>query len=102
MLRFIIYSLILLLLIRALSRFWRGVQIGMQGGQPRTRTTVPQRGVQMVRDPVCGTFVVPDRAIALTSGRTTVHFCSAACRDRYSAEAAERARRAHETSGRTA
>jgi len=102
MLRFLIYSLILFLVIRALSRFWRGVQAGMQGGQANSQTRVPQRGVQMVRDPVCGTFVVPDRSVALTSGRTTLHFCSIACRDRYAGETTHRARRTEETSGRTA
>jgi hypothetical protein len=102
MLRFLIYSLILFLLIRALARFWRGVQIGMQGSHAGSRTSVPQRGVQMVRDPVCGTFVVPERSIAVTSGRTTRHFCSAACRDRYAAETAQRARRAEQASGRSA
>jgi YHS domain-containing protein len=44
---------------------------------------VPQSGVQMVRDPVCGTFLLPDRALTLGDGRTQVFFCSDACRDKY-------------------
>ena len=40
-------------------------------------------GVQMVRDPVCGTFVLPDRAVTFVDGRTHLFFCSDACRDAY-------------------
>jgi len=36
-----------------------------------------------VRDPVCGTFVVPDRALMLSVGRQQLYFCSPACRDAY-------------------
>jgi uncharacterized protein len=64
--------------------FWRlldgiveGASRGSRGGQ------VPQRGMQMARDPVCGTFVVADRALSLTDGGTTVYFCSDACREKY-------------------
>jgi YHS domain-containing protein len=37
----------------------------------------------MVRDPVCGTFVLPERAVILSDGRTRVFFCSDVCRDTY-------------------
>ena len=40
----------------------------------------------MARDPVCGTYVVPDRAVAITDGRQKVFFCSAGCRDKYRAQ----------------
>jgi YHS domain-containing protein len=84
MIRIIVFTVLGMLLARALARFWRGVLEGISG-QPQARggASVPQRGVQMVRDPVCGTFVVPERAITLTAGRQILHFCSAACRDRY-------------------
>ena len=45
-------------------------------------------GVQMARDPVCGTFVVPDRATSITVGRDQIYFCSASCRDKYRAKTA--------------
>jgi YHS domain-containing protein len=38
----------------------------------------------MVRDPVCGTYVVRERALAASHGSHQVFFCSAGCRDRYS------------------
>jgi YHS domain-containing protein len=37
----------------------------------------------MVRDPVCGTFVLPERAVTLMDGRSRLFFCSEACRDKY-------------------
>jgi len=40
----------------------------------------------MVRDPVCGTFVLPDHALMVSDGRARVFFCSDACRDKYRAE----------------
>jgi len=89
MIRFVIYLALLILLTRALSRLWGGFMEGLTG-QPRPRSRVPQpsapqQGVQMVRDPVCGTFVVPDRALMLSVGRPQLYFCSPACRDKYRA-----------------
>jgi hypothetical protein len=66
--------------------FWRlvdGVLDGMRGGP-----APPARRVSMERDPVCGTFVVPERAITLTDGRQVLHFCSTRCRDAYRARIA--------------
>jgi len=89
MLRFIIYSLILTLLIRALLRLWAGIREGLEGAPPSKRGQAPLQGVQMVRDPVCGTFVVPARAIAgRGSSGDTIYFCSAKCRDQHAADAA--------------
>jgi YHS domain-containing protein len=81
MVRFAIYVLIVFLVTRALLRLWGGVREGLRG-QPAS-SGIPQRGVQMVRDPVCGTFVVRERALRLTAGGEDHFFCSAACRDKY-------------------
>jgi YHS domain-containing protein len=37
----------------------------------------------LVRDPVCGTFVVPSKAIVAGSGAQMRYFCSEACRRAY-------------------
>ena len=78
---------LLLILVAFLAHgFWRlvdGIIDGM-GGDERS----PARRVSMARDPVCGTFVVPDRAVTLTEGRQVLHFCSAQCRDAYRARSA--------------
>jgi uncharacterized protein len=64
--------------------FWRLLDGIVEGASRGARgSQVPQRGVQMVRDPVCGTFVVADRAVMLMDGGTEVYFCSDACRDKY-------------------
>jgi len=63
--------------------FWRLLDGIVEGASRGSGRQVPQRGVQMVRDPVCGTFVVADRAVTISDGRTRVYFCSDACRDKY-------------------
>ena len=81
---------LLLILFIIISRlFWRLVDSfieGMTGQSGRPR--VPDRGVPMARDPVCGTFVVPERAVTLVDGRARLFFCSEACRDKYRARTA--------------
>src|SRR2546423_2957712 len=60
--------------------FWRLLDGIVEGASRGSRgNQVPQRGVQMVRDPVCGTFVVADQAVRLADGRTQIYFCSNAC-----------------------
>jgi YHS domain-containing protein len=87
MLRVILISLLVVFLVRALWRVFEGVIEGVTGQRmsgPRT----PARSVQMVRDPVCGTFILPDRAVRLVEGGREVHFCSTGCRDKYRARTA--------------
>jgi YHS domain-containing protein len=90
---------LLLILFVVLGRtFWRVIDGLVEGITGRTRTDVPQQGVPqqgvpqqgvpMVRDPVCGTFVLPERAVSLSDGRTRLFFCSDACRDKYRARSA--------------
>ena len=81
MLRAVLEFILILLLARA---FWRLVGGILQGvtRQPRG-VREPGQAVPMVRDPVCGTFVLPERAVTVSDGRQRVHFCSTACRDKY-------------------
>ena len=81
MVRVALLIVLFFVLSRALWRLFDGVVEGITGRPPQTR--IPQRGVQMVRDPVCGTFVVPERAITIGEGRARVFFCSEACRDAF-------------------
>jgi len=75
-----------------LSRwFWRAVVMvvrNLAASPPADRGHAPQSGLSMVRDPVCGTFVLPDRAVTIVDGRQRVFFCSNACRDKYRARTA--------------
>jgi YHS domain-containing protein len=82
-------ALFLILAVLVARAFWRlldGIIEGVSGG--RRNAGAPERGVQMARDPVCGTFVVADHAITLVDGRARVYFCSDACRDKYRARTA--------------
>jgi YHS domain-containing protein len=87
MLRFILMSLALTLIVRAIGRLFESFMQGLRGDEPRA-ARVPRSGVQMARDPVCGTFVVPDQAPSIVDGRQRVYFCSTACRDKYRAQTA--------------
>ena len=87
MARALLFFVLFVFLARAISQLWRGLVQGIQG-PPQDRPSVPTRGVQMVRDPVCGTFVVPDRAVTLSVGRQQLYFCSPSCRDAYRARTA--------------
>lgn len=42
-------------------------------------------GGELKKDPVCGTFVSVDVSVTKRIDGQTVHFCSAACRDKYRA-----------------
>jgi YHS domain-containing protein len=70
--------LLVLLLIRVLWRLLGGVIAGMAEAQGRKGGPV-----QLVRDPICGTYVVPARALPLTAAGVTQYFCSERCRDQY-------------------
>jgi YHS domain-containing protein len=77
-----------ILYILAAGAVWRlvgGVVQGMTG--TRSAHTSP-RAVHMVRDPVCGTYIIPERAVVASHGRTQLYFCSAGCRDKYLAHTA--------------
>jgi YHS domain-containing protein len=73
--RFILVTILLIIIARL---FWRVIDGVLEGVRNR-----PQRqdkpGVKLVRDPVCGTYVAPQSALSITSGRGTHYFCSEKC-----------------------
>lgn len=87
LLRFVLLFVLALLVMRALGRLLAGVIAGATPPAAR-RSGPPDRGVQMVRDPVCGTFLPPGSAVSLTErGGAVRYFCSERCRDAYKARA---------------
>ena len=92
MLGFVLDVVFTVVAIRAIWRLLQGIKIGMsvRTAEPRggAQSGPPAHGVQMVKDPVCGTYVVPERALSVSVGRETVYFCSAACRDKFRARTA--------------
>jgi hypothetical protein len=88
LIRWLLILLLFGLLFRAIGRLVRGFLEG--AGYTRAPGGAPNGGgqtVPLVRDPVCGTFVVPSRAVALGTGASRQYFCCERCRDRYVAEA---------------
>ena len=92
MLGFVLDVVFTVVAIRAIWKLLQGIKIGMsvRTAEPETRRAgrAPDVGVQMVKDPVCGTYVVPDNAVSVHVGRQTIYFCSTACRDKYRAKTA--------------
>jgi len=69
---------VLLLVIRAVWRI-AGSMISISAGSRRRTASREPSPVKLVRDPVCGTYV--SRESALADG--TNYFCSDKCRDEY-------------------
>lgn len=77
-------ALLVVLIVFFARAFWRLLEGVIEGvsGQPRS----PVRLAQMARDPVCGTFILPDRSVMITETSRQIFFCSTACRDKYRLE----------------
>jgi YHS domain-containing protein len=76
MARFILWSILLTLLLRSLSRLMHGIL----EGAGYSRGAGSQKSVGLVRDPVCGVFVVPGQALSTGDGSSRRYFCSEKCR----------------------
>ena len=61
--RFLIWSLLLLVVWRALRSLFAGIVQGASAPPPPPAAP-PEKGELMVRDPVCGTFVLPSRSVS--------------------------------------
>lgn len=101
MLRLLLLFILITFIARAFWRVMDGVIGGLRGGDA-VGTPGGTRAVQMVRDPVCGTFVLPDRAVTLPAEGGHIYFCSAACRDAYQPRQRRWASRIDRMRGRSA
>ncbi len=79
--------LVIALAVRLLLRFLGGVRQGLQGGARRATVDSGRASVPLVRDPICGTYVVKERAF-VSRGTTPAYFCSETCKRRYEAAGA--------------
>lgn len=81
--------ILLFILVLAFARFfWRLIEVVIRGttGAPPAgarRGGGPPASVKMQPCPICGTYVVPGKAISAASGGATVYFCSDKCRAEY-------------------
>ena len=81
MIRFIILSIVLTLIARLLWRFMYAIFDG--AGMLKRPGQRDPAAVKLVRDPVCGVFVVPGKALTSGSGTATRYFCSEKCRQQW-------------------
>jgi YHS domain-containing protein len=72
----ILRILLFLIVLRIVWTFVRSVLegAGVIGAPP------PQPSVKLVRDPVCGKYLPPSRALRAGSGASLQYFCSEQCR----------------------
>jgi YHS domain-containing protein len=100
MIGWVLRFILLMVIIRVIWRFLGGIIDGISGNSS-ARSQSSQRGrrggagpggavanggaasVPLVRDPVCGTYVVRTKALTTGSGDSTQYFCSEKCRDQY-------------------
>lgn len=80
MVRLILLLILLAIVVRLAWRFVMGVLEG--AGYLREPG---QSSVGLVRDPVCGVFVVPSKALTAGHGSETRYFCSEKCRREWAA-----------------
>ncbi len=80
----VIRLLLLVFILRALSRLWHGIEEGLRPARDEQPAAVP-----LARDPVCGTFVVPSTALTAGSGAEMRFFCSENCRRAYEMKRAQ-------------
>ena len=81
MIRLIILAAVLILIGRLVWRFMYAIFDG--AGMLKQPGQREPAAVQLVRDPICGVFVVPGKALTSGSGTATRYFCSEKCRQQW-------------------
>jgi YHS domain-containing protein len=85
---FVLDVLFVLFIARAAWKLVQGFMEGYAGPSTPPGGNRSIQSVHMSRDPVCGTFVIPNAALAIREGSRQVFFCSTSCRDKYRAKSA--------------
>ena len=84
MARFILLFILFLVIARTFWRFVDGIVRGASGAAPQGgRRAGTPAAVKMSQCPVCGTYVVPGKAVSVLSGGSTIYFDSEKCRAEY-------------------
>jgi len=84
----VVRFILLLALFTVFARlFWRFVEGVVRGASMPPPGSARRNGapspVKMQPCPVCGTYVVPGKAISAVSNGAAVHFCSEKCRSEF-------------------
>jgi YHS domain-containing protein len=77
--------LVVLLVLFASRAAWRLIEGIVEGASGPIRPGPPAQGTAMVRDPICGTWVVPGRAVQFGRGDEARYFCSERCLSQFRA-----------------
>ena len=84
MARFLLLFVLFVVIARTLWRFIDAVVRGASGPAPQGgRQAGPPAAVKIQQCPVCGTYVVPGKAISIVSGGSPIYFDSEKCRVEY-------------------
>lgn len=83
MARFLLLLVLFTVIARIFWRFLEGVVRGASGPASPGRSGGPPSSVKMQQCPVCGTYVVPGKAISIVSGGSPIYFDSEKCRAEY-------------------
>ncbi len=94
LIRFLLLAVLFVLVARSFRRFVGSIIEGATG-TPGRSSGPPGAGVPMVRDPVCGTFVLPSRALAVHDRGRVTYFCSENCRKAFGARSSKAATASH-------
>lgn len=73
--------ILILIVIRIVWRFVRAI---LEGAGMAAAPAPEKRSVKLVRDPVCGVYVVPGNALTSGSGSAVKYFCSEKCLKQWS------------------
>lgn len=80
MVRFAIFLLLAIVLYKLLANLIKDSRTGRREGPPDGKIA------ELVRDPQCGTYLLPEQGFSARVAGQVHHFCSEACRDRFLAE----------------
>lgn len=72
----------LLIAVLVLRVIWNFVS-GLLEEAPRPAPAQPTKNLSLVRDPVCGTYIQPSRALTTRAGVRVHYFCSEKCRQAF-------------------
>lgn len=81
MLKLIVTLVLLFIVGRMVWRFMYAIFEG--AGMLKEPQDRERKAVKLVRDPVCGVFVVPTQALTSGTGSSTRYFCSEKCRQQW-------------------
>lgn len=84
--RGLLFFLMLFFIARAVWRLLGGIVEGAMstpGGRAASGPAAVPQAMKLTRDPICGTFVVPGKAVEFVRGGEKLYFCSDTCRRRF-------------------